>query len=206
MKYLKTYIVLSGGYLLTCALSWLILGAPDATRNSPMEMAEVLVLSLVWLGWIWLAFRQRNAPEGHDALLTLVPIFFGSLAIIGVERELNGSQVSPSSAFVVSEAIFLLAIACLWVWLAREWWRIGRTRWDIIADTLAQPMILYMIMGMTLVISSEVYHRLFDETRVGHRIEEIIELLGYLTLLYGVAVAHMSWDEETRPRVEQTKL
>jgi len=204
MKYLKTYLVLASGYLITCALSWYFLGAPDSSRNSPMEMAEVLVLSLVWLGWIWLAFRQRNAPEGHDALLTLVPIFFGSLAIIGVERELNGSQVSPSSAFVISEFIFLLAIVGLWAWLAREWWKIGRTRWDIIADTLAQPMIIYMIMGMSLVVSSEIYHRFLGETRIGHRVEEIVELLGYLTLLYGVAVAHMCWDEETRPRRDRS--
>lgn len=155
-----------------------------------IEVIEFLALSVTMLGWMALALRQVMSGPTKNGYHTMIPIFFASIAAIGIELEF--AMWVESARYQAISVVAAVALLILWIVLIRAWWREGARRWDILAALTSAPIFGYVLLTLILIVPS---YFLFSEDYSGvvFFLREAMEIIAFYSFLFAMVVAHRIW-------------
>ena len=193
MPFTRRYILLLVGYAIGLGLVWLFGGRTSLLPEIPAKHIEYALLCLILLGWLLLLLRQVLVVRRYGAMVTMVPIAGAALALLLLQLEFAAGQVVKTPWLDRTGTWVLYGFVAVWTLLALRWWFLGPRRWNAIAETISAPMFIFVVIGLVLVFLGIAVPYIFGLTILTQRIEDGLEILGYLTMLFGVVVAHLSW-------------
>lgn len=193
MPFARRYILLIVGYTIGLGVVWLAGGRTEVLPDIPAKHIEIALLVLNFLGWLYLLLRQIVVVRRYGAMVTMVPIAGAAFCLLLLQLEFASSQVVKAPWLERAGVWVFYGFVGVWALLALRWWFLGPRRWNAIAETISAPMFGYVSIGLVLVVIGLSVPDLFGLSILTQRIEDGLEILGYLTMLFGVVVAHLSW-------------
>ena len=191
MPYAKPYGFVLGAIAIAFGFFWPWATGAKTNFEILAEWSEYLLLTASLVGFLGLEFRVLGSDESNKLAAALIPLFFATIAALGLQLELV-EAAHQSRVLVLGSAFFGLLVAS-WFVLAVIWWRTGRKRWDTVGEALSAPMLAYVLIAAGFVIVSYFFQKWLGTGPTISGLQETMDLMGMFSFAYAMLVAHWTF-------------